>query len=217
MACEARPTMRSMSRRIFALLLAAGQSRRMGQPKQLLPYRDGTMLEAVLESVLASSADGLVVVANPQIAEFLGDALPERCFVALNSDAESEMLDSVKIGAARIEVEFKPQAEDGVLVVLADQPQVSAGVITTCVEAYRLPKRHPGILIASYRGRRGHPSIFAIGLLREIQDWNSDRKLSDLTHEHPEAVRELPITIAPMPLDVNTPEEYDRLTGKGYE
>jgi molybdenum cofactor cytidylyltransferase len=204
-----------MSRRIFALLLAAGQSRRMGQPKQLLPYRDGTILEAVVESVLSSSADGLVVVANSAVAEFLGDALPERCYVAINSDADSEMLDSVKIGAARIEIEFKPQAEDGVMVVLADQPQVSAGTITTCVEAYRLPKRHPGILIATYRGRRGHPSIFSVGLLREVQDWDASRKLSDLAEEHPEAVREMAITIAPMPLDVNTPDDYQRLTGNG--
>ncbi len=204
---------RFMSRRIFALLLAAGQSRRMGRPKQLMPYQGGTIIEAIVESVLASSVDGFVVVANPRIAEFMGDALPERCFVAVNNDADSQMLDSVKIGEAKIEVEFQPQDEDGVLVLLADQPQVSAGIMTTCVEAYRLPKRHPGILIATYRGRRGHPSIFSVGLLREIQSWDSNRKLSDMSAEHPDAVRELAITTAPMPLDVNTPEDYDRLTG----
>jgi molybdenum cofactor cytidylyltransferase len=204
-----------MSRRIFALLLAAGQSRRMGQPKQLMAYKDGTMLEAVIEAVLASSVDGFVVVANPPVTEFLGDGLPERCFVALNNDPDSEMLDSVKIGAARIEVEFRPDPQDGVLVLLADQPQVSAGVITTCVEAYRLPKHPPGILIASYRGRRGHPSVFSVGLLREVQEWDSGRKLSDLSNAYPEAVRELPITIAPMPIDVNTPDDYQRLTGNG--
>lgn len=202
-----------MSRRIFALLLAAGQSRRMGRPKQLMPYQGETMIETIVESVLASSVDGFVVVANPKVAEFMGDALPERCFVAINDDAGSPMLDSVKIGEAKIEVEFKPQAEDGVLVLLADQPQVSAGIITTCAEAYRLPKHHPGILIATYRGRRGHPSIFSVGLLREIQSWDSDRKLSDLSREHPDAARELAITTAPMPLDVNTPEDYERLTG----
>jgi len=186
----------------------------MSRPKQLLPYQDGTIIEAVIEAVLASSVDGLVVVANPQVAEFLGKALPERCSVAVNDDPASQMLDSVKIGAARIEVEFKPQDDDGVLVLLADQPQVSAGTITTCVEAYRLPKHHPGILIAAYRGHRGHPSIFSVAFLREIRDWGSDRKLSDLAYEHPAAVRELAITTAPMPLDVNTPEDYDRLTGK---
>lgn len=185
----------------------------MGRPKQLMPYQGGTIIEAIVESVLASSVDGFVVVANPRIAEFMGDALPERCFVAVNNDADSQMLDSVKIGEAKIEVEFQPQDEDGVLVLLADQPQVSAGIMTTCVEAYRLPKRHPGILIATYRGRRGHPSIFSVGLLREIQSWDSNRKLSDMSAEHPDAVRELAITTAPMPLDVNTPEDYDRLTG----
>jgi molybdenum cofactor cytidylyltransferase len=203
-----------MSRRIFALVLAAGQSRRMGKPKQLLPYRDGTIIEAILEAILGSSVDGCVIVGNPQVAEFLGDALPERCFVGVNRDPDSQMIDSVKIGEARIEIEFKPQADDGVLVLLGDQPQVTAGTITTCVEAYRLPKHQPGILISTYRGRHGHPTIFSVGLLREIQTWDSERKLSDLAGEHPEAVRELAITAAPMPMDVNTPEDYDRLMGK---
>jgi hypothetical protein len=54
-----------------------------------------------------------------------------------------------------------------------------------------------------------------VGLLREVQEWDSGRKLSDLSNAYPEAVRELPITIAPMPIDVNTPDDYQRLTGNG--
>jgi molybdenum cofactor cytidylyltransferase len=201
-----------MSRRVFALVLAAGQSRRMGRPKQLLPYRDGTIIEAVLDAVLESSVDGLCVVANHDVNEFLGDDLPERFVIARNNNPKSEMLESVQIGAHTIRQEFEAADDDGVMVLLADQPQVSGGLITTCAEAWRLPRKSPpGILIATYRGRRGHPTIFTLSVLKEIDDWPATRKLNELARLHADAVRELPITTAPMPLDINTPEDYERL------
>lgn len=202
------------NRQIIALVLAAGQSRRMGRPKLLLPYRGGTILEATLNSVLESAVDGLVIVANPRIEEYLAGDLPERCFVVVNDDPASEMLTSVKIGLARAAAEFDLSPDDGLLVLPGDQPQVSGGVITTLAETYRLPRRPPEILVASYRGQRGHPSLFSVRILAEIEDWPDTRGLNELARLHPDAVRDLPITIGPMPLDVNTPQDYGRLTGK---
>jgi molybdenum cofactor cytidylyltransferase len=200
------------SRRIYGLILAAGQSRRMGQCKQLLPYGDETIIEAVIAAVLESSLDGLVVVANPQVAEFLRGCLPERCCVAVNDDPESEMLDSVQIGLRTVKAKFEAAATDGVMVLLGDQPQITGGVITTCAEAYRLPRKHPGILVATYKGRRGHPTIFSVELLEETEDWPADRKLSELLDPHADATRQLPITSCPMPIDVDTREDYERLS-----
>lgn len=198
-------------RNVFAMILAAGRSRRMGRPKQVLRYRDGTMLEAVIDAVLESSLDGLVVVVDQATETFLEGHLPERCATALNPDPESEMLTSAQIGSRRIAAEFGPATDDGIMVLLADQPQISGGVLTTCAEAYRLPRKPPGILIATYGGRRGHPTVFSIEMLAEIEEWSDDRGLNALAGSHPEAVRELPITTCPAPIDVNTPEDYDRL------
>lgn len=201
----------STGRRVFGLILAAGQSRRMGQCKQLLPYKDGTIIEAVIQPVLESSLDGLVIVANPQVERFLRGYLPEQCFLALNDDPESEMLDSVRIGLGVIKDDFEAAPNDGVMVLLGDQPQLTGGVITTCAEAYRLPRKQSGILTATYKGRRGHPTIFSVDLLQEIEDWPPERRLSDLMDDHADAVRKLPITSCPMPTDIDTPEDYDRL------
>jgi molybdenum cofactor cytidylyltransferase len=200
-------------RQVIALILAAGQSRRMGRQKLLLPFRDGTILDAVLAAVLESAVDGLVLVANRDIAAYLGDSLPERCHLAHNDDPNSDMLTSVKIGTRLALAEFELTPEDGLVILPGDQPQITGGVITTVAEAYRLPRRPPGILTASYRGRRGHPTIFSTRLLREIEDWPNDRGLNELAKIHPEELRELKITICPMPIDVNTPQDYDRLTG----
>jgi molybdenum cofactor cytidylyltransferase len=204
----------SGSRRVIALVLAAGQSRRMGSPKQLLPYRGATFIETVLQTVLDSSVDGLIVVANPALHDYLTGALPEQeCSLLVNDDPASEMIRSVQIGLAAATARHSATGNDGIMVVLADQPQISAGIITTCAETFRLPARAPGILIATYRGRHGHPTIFRGDLLGEIVSWGTDRRLSELAELHPAEVRELPITIAPLPIDVNTPEDYERLKG----
>lgn len=186
----------------------------MGRPKQLLPYRDGTIIEAVLDAVLESSVDGLCVVANHQVREFLGDDLPERFIIARNDNPESEMIGSVQIGVSAIREEFEAIDDDGVMILPADQPQVSGGVITSCAEAWRLPRKGaPGILIATYRGRRGHPAIFSMDVLKEIESWPPSRGLNELAYGHADMVREFPITTAAMPIDVNTPDDYDRLQG----
>jgi molybdenum cofactor cytidylyltransferase len=202
------------NRQVIALILAAGQSRRMGRQKLLLPFRDGAILDAVIGAVLESAVDGLVLVANRDVETYLGNSLPERCHIARNDDPQSEMLVSIQIGFRLAITEFGLTSEDGLLVLPGDQPQITGGVITTLAEAYRLPRRPPGILAASYRGRRGHPTIFSVRLLQEIDDWPGDRGLNELAKIHPEELRELKITICSMPIDVNTPADYDRLTGK---
>lgn len=205
----------AMSRRVFALVLAAGQGRRMGRIKQLLPYRDGTILEAVIDAVLESTVDGVCVVANHAVRDFLGDDLPERFIVARNDAAESEMIASIQVGVKAIRDQFEAQDDDGIMILLADQPQITGGIITTCAEAWKLPRKTPPpILIATYRGRRGHPAIFSAALMWEVETWTTDRRLNELARRSPESVRELPITTSPMPIDVNTPEDYERLTGK---
>jgi molybdenum cofactor cytidylyltransferase len=198
-------------RSVFAMILAAGQSRRMGRSKQLLPYEDGTIIEAVIAHVLESSIDGLVVVANPEVEEFLRGYLPEKCFISINDAPDSEMLGSAKIGLRALRQEFAPAAADGIMVLLGDQPQLTGGTITTCAEAFRLPKRAPGILVATYKKRRGHPTIFSMELLEAIEEWPDERKLSELLEENADLVRDLPITAQAMPIDVDTPEDYDKL------
>lgn len=184
----------------------------MGRLKQLMPYNDATLVDAVLEAVMDSSVDGLVIVANSSVAEHLAGRLPEAgCELVRNDEPSSDMLASVQIGLRSLVTSAELRPSDGVLVVLADQPQITGGVITSCVEAFRLPKHPPGILIATYKGRRGHPAIFRMDVLSQIGDWTPQRRLNELAALHPDQVRELPITTAPMPIDVNTPNDYLRL------
>lgn len=204
-----------MSRRVFAIIAAAGRGRRMGRLKQLMPYGDGTMLDAVLDAVMETPVDGLVLVTNELIVDRFEENAEEGLLIAVNSNSGSEMIDSVRIGLRRLREAFQLQASDGIMILPGDQPEIRAGVLTTCAEDYRRPRNPPGILIATYRGRRAHPAIFRMDVIEEIDSWEgSDRGLNELARYHPELVRESAINSAPMPIDVNTPEDYKRLRGK---
>ncbi len=198
-------------RRVFAIILAAGQSKRMGQLKQLMPYGQSTILDAVVDAVMESPIDGLVLVASPEVAPNYEEHLPDRCYLVVNDRPEGEMIESVQLGLRRILRECSPAPTDGVMILLADQPQVGPGIIATCAESYRLPRNPPGILIATYQSRRGHPAIFSVARIRGVLDWGPQRRLNELAGLHPDDCRELPITTSPMPIDVNTPEDYERL------
>ncbi len=198
-------------RRVFAIILAAGRSARMGRLKQLMPYGDSTMLDAVVDAVMESPIDGLVLVANPEVAPYYEEHLPDRCYLVINDKPDSEMIESVQLGLKRILRDCTPAPADGVMILLADQPQIRPGIIATCAESYRLPRNPPGILIATYQSKRGHPAIFSVARIHEILDWGPQRRLNELAALHPADCRELPITTSPMPIDVNTPEDYERL------
>ncbi|MBK8269967.1 MAG: nucleotidyltransferase family protein [Planctomycetes bacterium] len=203
-----------MSRRVFAIIPAAGQGRRMGQLKQLMPYGEGTMLDAVMDAILEAPIDGLALVTNSVVAERFEDNPEDGLFIEINDDEASEMIDSVRIGLDKLDEEFDLAPADGILVLPGDQPEIRGGIIATCAESYRLPRIAPGILIATYKGQRGHPAIFRTELLREIETWDDDRGLNALAKLFANEVRELPITTSAMPIDVNTPEDYERLKDK---
>ncbi|MFQ5429516.1 MAG: NTP transferase domain-containing protein [Phycisphaerae bacterium] len=199
------------TRRVFAMVLAAGRGRRMGQLKQLMPYGDGNLLDAVIAAALESPIDGLILVAGEEVAELYETDLPEDCHIAINDNPRSEMIDSVRVGLRCLKKTFQPDGDDGVMILLADQPQVGAGTIATCAETYRLPRTPPDILIATYCKRRGHPTVFSLACLKQIEGWPAGRPLNELAKQGLGRVRELPITTGPMPIDVNTRADYDRL------
>lgn len=200
-----------MSRpRLFAVILAAGQSRRMGRPKQLLPFGQTTMLGTVIESALVTAPplEDVILVTNPAVRAALGTQLPPRVRVVLNDEANSPMLASAQLAIRAIESAHRPHDEDAVVILLGDQPQVTAGTIAACAADYAA--RPGAIVIASYGGRRGHPAVFAWPFIRAITDWPADRRLSEIAAAHPAAVRERGIPTA-APIDVNTPDDYDGL------
>ena len=195
--------------RIFAIVPAAGCSRRMGRSKQLLDVGGRTMLERVLEPLAASAAAGVLLVTRSELIERLPLALP-RVTVAFNDDPDAAMIDSVRIGLGEWERRERPGPRDGFLVVPGDQPGLTPFAIDHCLRTFgQDPAR---IVIAVHSGRRGHPLIFPASLVPFVLSAACDQGLNQLARHHAQLVLSVECDSPAVTRNVNTPEDY-RLLG----
>jgi molybdenum cofactor cytidylyltransferase len=197
--------------RVFAIVPAAGQSRRMGRPKQLLELGGRPMLLATIEPLAAAEIAGVLVVTHRLVAEQVGAALPRGVRLVRNDDENSEMIDSVRIGL-RAWFERGPVAEyDGFLVCPADQPGIRTADFNSCVRAFQsAPER---IVVAARAGRRGHPIIFPAALAAFIQSAACDPGLNALPHAFPASVLLVTCRSRGVTADVDTPGDCGRVRG----
>jgi molybdenum cofactor cytidylyltransferase len=146
---------------LAAVILSGGASRRMGAPKALLPYRGGTFLEHLL-SVTDHPQIGwrrVVLGADAQtIAE--GVELPVE-EVVINKNWEAGQLSSIQSGLRSL-----PAGTDGMLLCLIDHPLISRELVGELMERFYLSGK--AIVLPIYKGRRGHPVIFASRLYGEL-------------------------------------------------
>lgn len=154
--------------KIAGLLLAAGQSTRMGQPKQLLDWKGRPLVAHIATAALASQLAGLTVVvgaAEAQVRAALRD-LPVQ--IVTNPAYAEGIGASLAVGLRAL-----PADADAAMVLLVDQPLVTARLINELVEVYRAAPAALA-LVPVYRGQRGNPVIVAAGLFAELQTLRGD-------------------------------------------
>lgn len=187
---------------ISAIILAAGQSRRMGQPKMLLPWGNLTIVEHVVRIFLdAGLRDVLVVTggAREQVEEILA-SYPVR--QVPNPDyASGEMLSSLQCGLSAMRKDAQ-----ATLIGLGDQPQVQESTVRLICEAYReSPSR---LVVPSFRMRRGHPWLVARPLWEEILALGSPESPRDFLNEHAPEILYVNLDTPTILADLDTPEDY---------
>ena len=186
---------------IWAVILAAGESKRMGRPKQVLPYGRSTILETVLDHVLASPVDGTLVVlgaAADKVAPLLAK-LPVETIV--NPDFRSGMLSSVQRGIRAL-----PASARAALIFLGDQPAVGPETSGRVLAAYRVSGR--GIVLPVHAGRGGHPLLIDLKYRAEIDALSAGIGLRELLVRHPDDIFRVEIDDPGVLLDIDTPEDY---------
>lgn len=191
--------------RIGAVVLAAGQSKRMGQPKMVMPWGEQTVIEQVISSLLAAQVAEVVVVtggAREKVEAVLAGS-PVR-LVHNPHFEQSEMLVSLQYGMRAL-AEGECQA---LLVVLGDQPSVSAEVITEVTGAYK--RSHAGLVVPSYQNRRGHPWLVDRRLWNEILNMPPQKTMRDFLNTHAGEIEYVLVATAGILKDLDTPEDYDR-------
>jgi molybdenum cofactor cytidylyltransferase len=193
-----------MTHFVSGLILAAGASRRFGRAKQLLPYRDTTMLGWVVrQAAAATRLTELVVVLGGAAAEILAavDLSPARVIQA--PDFASGCAASYRAGIATLD----PRAA-AVVVLLGDQPGVSADIIDRVVDSWQSDPAE--LVVTSYRNRIGHPMIFDRACFPELSRLTGDKAAWKIVDARGEGVRRVDVDL-PYPMDVNTPDDYARL------
>ena len=193
--------------RVSAILLAAGQSRRMGTVNKLLADVHGaTMVARVADEVLASKVTGVYVVTgheDDQVREALvGRALE----YAHNAAYEEGLSTSLRRG-----IEALPRDVDGAVVCLGDMPRVSPTVIDRLIEAF---EQAPGdvICVPTFRGKRGNPVLWARRYFAYMQDLRGDVGARHLIGEFSDCVHEVPMDDDGVLTDVDTPEILEEIT-----
>ena len=195
---------------LFALIPAAGKSRRMGRPKLTLPLGDKTVLEHVIGAVKAAGADQVLLVFAPHRPDLL--SLAARIgidFIQLGEDTP-DMRATIEHGLHWWEMEFHPRPNDAWLLLPADHPTVDASVIRPLIEAAQRDPKH-GVFVPTYEGKRGHPTLIRWRLTEDIRRLPSGEGLNALFRAQPHEVLELPTDRADVLIDMDTPEDYEAL------
>ena len=194
---------------ISAVILAAGRSRRMGAPKLLLPLGGRPVIEHVADAVLASSVHDTWVVVSPESAG-IRQALGGRGvqFVS-NPYPEEGMLSSVRCGLRAVS-----RPSEAILVLLGDQPGLTAAIIERLIAVYRTAGK--GLVLPTHGGRRGHPLLLDFRYRDEILSGYERTGLRGLLEAHLDAVAEVEMPMPAVLEDMDTPEDYQRIA-RGYE
>ena len=186
---------------ITAIILAAGQSKRMGKLKMLLPWGKMTVLEKVIATFQAAEVDDILVVTGWDRARVEGLVRNSAQTVFNPKFAEGEMLSSVQAGLAGLSTGI-----EAVLIGLGDQPQVQERSVRLVLKEHR--KSGASIVVPSFQMRRGHPWLVARDYWDEILAMRSPASLRDFLNAHASEIRYVEINNDSILQDLDTPEDY---------
>jgi molybdenum cofactor cytidylyltransferase len=200
-----------VQRQIGAVLLAAGQSKRMGQPKVLLSWAGGrTILEQIIDQLQLARLAHITVVTGYRPGEVRQLATRAGVDVTHNADyATGEMLSSLKAGLRAM-----PAHISAALVTLGDQPRLQARVIAQVLTAYA--EGAGDIVAPSYQMRRGHPILIDRKFWSEILALPDDGAPRDVIERHRDQIAYVKVDTDSVLRDVDTPDDYQserRLAG----
>jgi molybdenum cofactor cytidylyltransferase len=196
--------------RLFALIPAAGQSRRMGRPKLSLPLGEKTVLEHVIAAVKEAGVANVLVVVGPHVRELASLAEAAGADVFRLPEETPDMRATIERGLDWIETQHQPRPDDAWLLLPADHPTLNAAPICKLVQAAERDPQ-PGVFIPIYQGKRGHPTLIRWRLTAEIRALPAGSGLNALFRTEPHEVMEVPSDCADVVRDMDTPDDYEAI------
>jgi molybdenum cofactor cytidylyltransferase len=186
---------------VTGVVLAAGSSRRLGTPKQLLPYRDTTLLGATLGVARGAGFDQLIVTLGGAAREVWDAVCLDGTDVVAVEDPTTGCAASLRAALDRVD----PRA-DGIVLMLGDQP----GIDPMTLRRLTTEGATADIAVCRYDDGIGHPFWLGRSVFGELRELHGDKGVWKLVESGRHEVRELAIE-GPVPLDVDTWDDYERL------
>jgi molybdenum cofactor cytidylyltransferase len=189
--------------KVAVIVLAAGASTRYGQPKQLLPVGPRTMLQHVVDVVMASPVDQTIVVLGHRAGQIGATLKDTPADIVTNEEWEAGLSTSVQAGLRAV----RPDVQ-AALFVLADQPAITPEIIAALLGRYR--ETGAPIVVPTYRGKRGNPALFDRSLfakLFKVRDDQGGRQIIDMYRDR---IQRVEVGLEAVLVDVDTEEDYNR-------
>ena len=200
---------------ISAIILAAGQSKRMGAPKMLLPWGGTSVLEQVISVFASAGLEDILVVTGAErgrVEEVLEGCKAKYPVRSVFNEAfeTDEMLSSVQCGLRTLSLAPLPLSQgergDAALIGLGDQPQVEERSVRAVCEAFQQTGRP--LIVPSYNMRRGHPWLVARELWSEVLTLKTEQTPRDFLHAHADKIHHVEVSTPSILADMDTPEAY---------
>lgn len=193
-----------LARMIVAIVLAAGESSRMGRPKALLPFQGTTFIEAIVGALKQSKVGEIVVVIGHNAEEMQQRVKNLPVTIVINRDYKSGQLSSLQ--AAICHLTASAHAVDGILVHLVDHPYLNPVLVDRMIDSFYAAQKL--IVLPRYQKRRGHPVIFSASLFDELLKAPLAQGAKAVVNAHRSDTLELETDEAGIAIDIDTPEEY---------
>jgi molybdenum cofactor cytidylyltransferase len=191
---------------ISAIVIAAGESKRMGRTKQLLPWNGKVLLQHVLDSLLTSEVDEVILVLGYEAEKILERVNTRKIQVVINLDYPQGMITSIRHGLAAL-----GKGVEAFFIVLGDQPGIPSQIYNRLIREFRRVYPSKRIVLPTYQGEKGHPALFSIDFREEGAAIKGDVGFRQIIAAHPQDILHIEMGTDAVLNDVDTPEDYNTL------
>lgn len=196
------------------VILAAGESSRMGRPKALLPWRGGTFLSIAIQTLTAYT--DLVIVVAGKNAELLRPVVDANAaFLVVNRQPELGQFSSLQAGLQ----EVLNRGRDAAIVTLTDRPPARSATLRHLQEEFlqRIVDDKTWALVPEFQGHHGHPILIGREMIGAFLDAPSTSNAREVEHANQSRIGYLPVDDPFTTANIDTPEDYDRLLATSPE
>ena len=186
---------------VSVILLAAGQSERMGEPKQLMRFGQSTVVEQAIDNLLSSAANEVIIVLGYRAEEVIRLIATRPVKLAINPNYQHGMSTSIIAGLNLVDSKTR-----AVMLALGDQPFIDSQTLNRLIDEFY--NHDKGIAIPIYQGRRGHPVIFAIRYKGELLRLKGDIGGREIIDQHPDDILEVAVNCEGICIDIDTVDNY---------